>query len=200
MSYDDAAVVLVDLETTDLSPSAHIMQIGAKCGNREFNVYILPGRPISAGAAAVNGFARSGNCLYVEGRQVRPLALYEALSQFVAFVRGCTEEIKCVLLSHKASFDAPILLRALNKNGLYEDLEGTCQGFACSLDLISQTVNHYSYALGNLVKAFLPNHRFNLHNALHDVRAVDALIDNFQISDSEIVSSCESLSYYLNYY
>ena len=63
-------VVFLDLETTGLGQDADICQLSAVCGNKSFDIYTMPIKPISSGASAVTGLTVKNNKMYHNGKEV----------------------------------------------------------------------------------------------------------------------------------
>lgn len=80
---------MFDLETTDLSANADVLQIGALCDGRAFNVYIKPGKTIPALASAVNRLRKIGDELFYAGKKVQTETLRNELIQFQEFFLYC---------------------------------------------------------------------------------------------------------------
>lgn len=61
----EIAIVLVDLETSGFEINCDILQIGAKCGTKSFDIYINPIKDISVSASQANNLTSCyGDLLY----------------------------------------------------------------------------------------------------------------------------------------
>ncbi len=117
MKLADAQFTVFDVETTGLYPYAgdRICEIGAirvgrRKAARQFHALVNPGRPISAGAFAVNGITEE----MLEGKP----AIDEILPDFMEFIEGS------VLVAYNAGFDLGFLESALGPGR--KALEGYC--------------------------------------------------------------------------
>lgn len=187
-------VVVVDLETTGLDPDCHVMQIAAKCGDREYSAYVLPGRPIHPQAAARNQFSVSacGGRLYVRGQPVPTTSLYEAVRQLIGFLRSLAPSV--VLVAHGGhNFDSRHLLKAARWAGgpqLAAELQSVVAGFGDTLPIFQQMYPTLAaHGLEAMCRQFLPGSRFQFHDALGDVRALDHLIKALGVSHAQIYST-----------
>ncbi|XP_078023854.1 DNA polymerase III PolC-type-like [Epinephelus lanceolatus] len=177
-------IVFFDLETTGLDPGCHIIQLSAVCGEREFNAYILPRRPISPRATELTGLTQSRGTLYRHWTPLDTVFLYDALKDFIDFLRYCRPR-RCkrphrrpvLLAAHNAKeFDAPILARVLQKCSLWEDFQQVVSGFVDTLLLSRNLYDLHSYSLKSLAKHFL--HRYyDAHDGLEDARILQELFD-----------------------
>ncbi|XP_049429310.1 DNA polymerase III PolC-type-like isoform X1 [Epinephelus fuscoguttatus] len=175
-------IVFFDLETTGLDPRCHIIQLSAICGEREFNAYILPRRPISPKASELTGLTQSRGTLYRHGTPLDTVFLYDALNDFIDFLSSCRPRRRTrphrrpvLLAAHNAErFDAPILARVLRKCSLWEDFQQVVSGFVDTLPLSRNLYDLHSYSLEFLVEYFL--HRdYDAHDGLEDARILQKL-------------------------
>lgn len=82
ISVDTCNIVYFDLETSGLSNTAQILQIAAKFGNKNFNVYITPTQEIYSGESEVTGLQNINGDLFLRGHRVESLAVTDALGAF----------------------------------------------------------------------------------------------------------------------
>ena len=80
------ANVFFDLETTGLGSDAQIVQIACKCGEKEFNRYIVPRKPMSQGASEVTGITVIAGKLFLNNVQQDTVDLTDALTDFKTFL------------------------------------------------------------------------------------------------------------------
>lgn len=192
---DDEVVVLFDLETTGLDKHAQVLQIAAKWGVSEFNVYIMPTVPIHPMAAAVNGFMRVEDRLYVHGYEVFTIPLYIAVKQFLAYLRNLSGNNKCTLVAHNAKFHGFYLVKVVTAVGLYDEFDSICRGIADSVSLFRKVAPYLQkYSMEFLVSKLFPRENFRLHNALGDVRALDCLIDHLGAENMDWFNSVKPLT------
>ncbi|KAL7401693.1 hypothetical protein ABVT39_003407 [Epinephelus coioides] len=179
-----STIVFFDLETTGLDPGCHIIQLSAVCGEREFNAYILPRRPISPKASELTGITQSRGKLYRHGIPLDTVFLHDALNDFSDFLSSCRPRRRkrphrrpVLLAGHNAKgFDAPILARVLQKCSLWEDFQQVVSGFVDTLLLSRNLYDLPSYSLEFLAKHFL-DRCYDAHNALEDARILQELFD-----------------------
>ncbi|XP_049429318.1 protein PML-like isoform X4 [Epinephelus fuscoguttatus] len=177
-------IVFFDLETTGLDPGCHIIQLSAVCGEREFNAYILPRRPISPKATELTGLTKSRGKLYRHGTPLDTVFLYDALNYFIDFLSSCRPVL---LAAHNAErFDAPILARVLRKCSLWEDFQQVVSGFVDTLPLSRNLFpGLHSYSLESLAKHFL--HRdYDAHDALEDAKILQELFNLWRPDNGNI--------------
>lgn len=190
--YDDGCnVVFMHQATTGLGPGAHVMQIAAKCGRSIFNAYLLPWRPITPRAAEMTGFSRHGMDLYVCGQRKHTLTVYEAMQQFISFLRSLGGNV--VLAAHNGyAFDARHLIKLAYAAGMWDDLNSVCVGFSDTLPLFRREYPYMnSHRLADLVWELLPYENYPLNNAVGHVRALDHLIDETGLYDAVAESARE---------
>ncbi|XP_049429313.1 DNA polymerase III subunit epsilon-like isoform X2 [Epinephelus fuscoguttatus] len=179
-----STIVFFDLETTGLDPGCHIIQLSAVCGEREFNAYILPRRPISPKASELTGITKSRGTLYHHGTPLDTVFLYDALNDFIDFLSSCRPRHRkrprrrpVLLAAHNARFDAPILARVLQKCYLWEDFQQVVSGFVDTLPLSRNLFpGLHSYSLESLAEYFLYRY-YDAHDGLEDARILQELFD-----------------------
>lgn len=101
------------LETWSFQKTADILQIAAKYGDIEFNVYIKPTQKMNDEASAVNGLRHINGNLQLHGQTVITLTLVEAMLAFYQFLYNLQK--KCILTAHNCKFDYPRLMIAIKK-------------------------------------------------------------------------------------
>ncbi|KAL7401677.1 hypothetical protein ABVT39_003133 [Epinephelus coioides] len=168
-------IVFFDLETTGLDPGCHIIQLSAVCGERAFNAYILPCRPISPRASELTGLTQSRGKLYRRGIPLDAVFLRDALNAFINFLSSCRPVL---LAAHNAKeFDALILARVLRRYSLWLHFQQVVSGFVDTL-LLSRNLFRglSSYSLESLAEYFL--HRdYDAHDALEDAKILKELFN-----------------------
>ncbi|XP_029289261.1 uncharacterized protein LOC115009440 [Cottoperca gobio] len=166
----DEMIVFFDLETTGLDTKVcDIIQLSAIHEDRDFNVYILPSRPIHERASEVNGFTVGDGRLLLNGTPVDTVPLVDALTSFIDFLRSFQRPV--LLAAHNAEqFDAPLLQRVLRQFSLYTEFQQVVSGFVDTLPLSRNLHPDLpSYSQVNLVQHFLGK-TYNAHDALEDAR------------------------------
>ncbi|KAJ8417950.1 hypothetical protein AAFF_G00227930 [Aldrovandia affinis] len=176
VSMTEFTLVFFDLETTGLDVAVcDIVQLSAICGQRTFNAHVLPRCSMMAEASRVTGFTVLDQTLLLRGRPVDTVSLRQALTSFIAFLRSLNRPL---LAAHNAKrFDCPVLARALRELSLREEFQQAIAGFLdtylLSKDLLAYTAVR-QYSQQHLVSIFL-NKKYEAHNALEDVRALQEL-------------------------
>ncbi|KAM9352097.1 DNA polymerase III PolC-type-like [Symphorus nematophorus] len=175
---DYNTIVFFDLETTGLDTDVcDIIQVSAICGQRVFNAYALPRRPLTESATNVTGFTVSDGGLYLHGHPVETIPLTDVLTSFIAFLRPFRPPV--LLAAHNARrFDAPVLTRVLRQFSLRQEFQEVVSGFLDTF-LLGKNVFHGlpSYSQAYLVRHFLRK-TYDAHNAVEDARMLQEL---FQI-------------------
>nr|XP_020476860.1 uncharacterized protein LOC109972387 [Monopterus albus] len=186
---DDRAVVFFDLEATGLDTAVcDIIQVSAVCGEKAFNVYILPRRALTESAARVTGFTVSGDRLLLRGAPVDTTPLVEALTSFIAFLRSFRRPV--LLVAHGAlRFDIPVLTRVLKQYSLWQEFQQVVSGFLDTLQLSKNLFRGLgSYSQEYMVQHFLGK-TYNAHNAVDDARMLQELYKMWRPSRRSI-SKC----------
>ncbi|XP_073328511.1 DNA polymerase III subunit epsilon-like [Pagrus major] len=192
MSSD--TIVFFDLETTGLDTDVcDLIQLSAICGNRVFNAYTLPRRPITRSASEVTGCTVYDGNLFVRGTPVHTVPLSDALNSFIAFLRSFRRPV--LLAAHNARlFDAPVLMRVLRQFHLQQKFQQVVTGFLDTF-LLSKNVFRGlgSYSQKNLVRHFL-RETYDAHNAEEDARMLQELFNTWNPGSRDISRFTYSLS------
>ncbi|KAI1899779.1 hypothetical protein AGOR_G00065260 [Albula goreensis] len=174
MAKKDVPLVFFDLETTGLDvTTCEIIQIGAVCGVKTFNRYMLPQRDIGEKSSAVNHLTVVDQALRYNGEPVETVPLREALTDFIDFLRSFNQTR---LVAHNGRcFDFPILVRVLQEFTLLDQFQRVVADFLDTKEL-SKTLlpEAQSYSQENLVMLTLGK-TYEAHNALNDIRALQEL-------------------------
>ncbi|TDH09819.1 hypothetical protein EPR50_G00090810 [Perca flavescens] len=176
---DYETIVFFDLETTGLdTASCHITQLSAVCEEKEFNVYTLPRRPITPGASQLTGFTVYCGQLYLCGRPVVTIPIFDALTSFINYLSNFPGPV--LLAAHNAKgFDALVLSRLLRRFSLWPWFQQVVSGFVDTLMLSRKLFplgNNYS--LESLVVQFLKE-SYNGHDALEDAKMLQELFNSW---------------------
>ncbi|XP_061629312.1 uncharacterized protein LOC133477941 isoform X2 [Phyllopteryx taeniolatus] len=165
--------IFFDLETTGLG-TCDIIQIGAVCGMRTFNAYIVPHRTITTRAFKLTGFSVKNVILYCYGVAMETIPLEEALTSFIDFLDSFWGPV--YLATHNAQrFDAPILERVLWESSLLWEFQRVMPNYLDTLVLSRRMFNNlHSYSLPYLVDRFLMR-KYGAHSALEEARILQAL-------------------------
>ncbi|XP_061190453.1 uncharacterized protein LOC133198372 [Saccostrea echinata] len=91
-------LVFFDLEIVGLGLTSDILQIAAKCKEKEFSVYALPTRSISKEASEATSLTFDGNNLCYKGEAVTAFPPSETLTKFLTFLDADTLKISKKLL------------------------------------------------------------------------------------------------------
>lgn len=154
-----------------------ILQIAATDGIDEFEVYILPTRPISPSASSVNKLTFHQGVLFYNGRPVRAVPLAEGLSQMIQWLKP---KAPSLLIAHNCKcFDAKHLIKALESTGAYRDFSTIVSGFSDTLPAFRVRLPECkSYSQENLVRVHL-HCSYEAHNAIADVQSLFKLVNKF---------------------
>ena len=125
---DEVSFVIFDLETGGLRYLEHdILQISAVCGDKEFNAYVEPTRPISREASNVNKLTHVKGQLHYKRNPVATISIMDALQQFMEFLQ---EIPKPILVGHYSKkFDLPFLRFYLKENDMWETFLSVVVGY-----------------------------------------------------------------------
>uniref|UniRef100_UPI00398E765D protein PML-like n=1 Tax=Pristiophorus japonicus TaxID=55135 RepID=UPI00398E765D len=168
-------LVFFDLETTGLGKDCEIVQVAAVSGERIFAKYILPNRPISAGAAAINGLQVMDGVLYLREVPQPTCSLADAMAAFLQFLQSLDRPR---LAGHNIwSFDSPIIVSAWEEVSLKDQFARCVTGFLDTLWLARAVVPRSevkSHQQTELVQAFLKK-SYDAHNAIEDVKSLQEL-------------------------
>ncbi|XP_026167352.1 protein PML-like [Mastacembelus armatus] len=184
---DYKTIVFFDLEATGLDTTVcDVIQLAAICGDRAYNVYILPGRDLDESAKRVTGFRFRNNSLFLDGIQVATTPLQEALANFITFLRSFQRPV--LLAAHGARrFDVPVLTRVLKRCLLWQEFQQVVSGFLDTLPLSKNLFNNLnSYSQENLVRHFL-GRTYNAHNATEDARMLQELFKAWRPKNRNIL-------------
>ena len=171
---DEVSFVIFDLETGGLRYLEHdILQISAVCGDKEFDAYVEPTRPISREASNVNKLTHVNGQLHYKRNPVETIPIMDALQQFLEFLQ---EIPKPVLVGHYSKkFDLPFLKFYLKENDMWETFLSVVVGYIDTWIVFRQEFpNRTSYKQLDLVRSLL-GEEYEAHSALEDVRALQKL-------------------------
>ena len=153
------------------------LQIAATDGADEFEVYVLPTKPISPGASSVNKLTFQRGILFHKGRPVQAVPLEEALSRMIAWLKP---KSPCLLIAHNCKcFDAKHLMKAFESTGLYKEFSAIVPGFSDTLTAFRELLPaRKSHSQENLVQDLLLC-SYETHNAIADVQSLFKLVSKF---------------------
>ncbi|KAK0088241.1 hypothetical protein PV326_004914 [Microctonus aethiopoides] len=104
-------IVHFDLETSGLSANAHILQIGAVCGEQIFHVYIHTRQNISSAASKMTQLFHKCGQLFYKNKEVETLRISDALKSFEQFLWHLSERKKNILKKISGFADSLQLFR-----------------------------------------------------------------------------------------
>ncbi|KAK0170577.1 hypothetical protein PV328_008414 [Microctonus aethiopoides] len=104
-------IVHFDLETSGLSANAHILQIGAVCGEQIFHVYIHTRQNISSAASKMTQLFHKCGQLFYKNKEVETLRISDALKSFEQFLWNLSERKKNILKKISGFADSLQLFR-----------------------------------------------------------------------------------------
>ncbi|KAK0178582.1 hypothetical protein PV327_007460 [Microctonus hyperodae] len=99
---DENPVVLFDLDTSWLDKNCHVLQIAAKYGNKKFDVYINPTKPIALIATSANRLINSQDDSMYHDVKVQSVLMRLALSGLLEWLKSINN--KYHLAAHNLSF------------------------------------------------------------------------------------------------
>ncbi|XP_063407854.1 uncharacterized protein LOC134691329 [Mytilus trossulus] len=185
-TLNDSCMTYFDVETTGLGRDSHIIQLSAvNSQNTKFNRYIKPARPILPQASEVTGLKFQNGKMYHEDREVQSIGISNALKAFILFLK---EIHNTVLVGHNSKiFDVPILINALEKNGLLNNFMSSVKGFIDTLPLFKECIpNQPSYSQPKIYNALF-GELYSAHDSMEDVVALRRLFE--KISPSLVLKS-----------
>ncbi|XP_061181484.1 maternal protein exuperantia-like [Saccostrea echinata] len=189
--------VYFDLETTGLGLSADIVQLAARCGETEFNQYVLPTVNINPMASKITGLTYDGTLLYKNGAALPAVSIEMCLSSFFDWLN--TSGLKHpVLFAHNArKFDSLIFGRSVLDSGKEEQGRIIC-GFCDTLPILKEHASgsHLNFSLETLVKDIL-GCSFSAHDAVEDCRYLQKVVEHHNI-DSFYLQYSFTLMYILD--
>ncbi|XP_077265898.1 uncharacterized protein LOC143899465 isoform X1 [Temnothorax americanus] len=199
--FSQCNIVVFDLETAGFAKSDEILQIAAYVENETFSVYISPTQLISKTATAVTGLHAMSGELYLHGTKMISTSATDAVNQFISFLRKYDQ---CLLIAHNCfKFDAPRLIKLIEKVGLMQAFSSCVKGFANSLEiskcvLPERVKEKQKFSIASLAQDFLPSFDVqNLHNAIEDVKILHKIIEKLNISKKMIVNNAKSIYFLL---
>lgn len=197
----DCDLVYFDLVTSGLRADGEILQIAAKCKNRQFSVYVKPTRGIRSSTTSLR-FLNSD--LYVDNKKVDALDLLSALQAFQEFLKKCSNS--CILVAHNVKLHEPRLIRTIVQNKMIGDFD-IIKGFACSQiaskKKLSGRKGEGAFTLSTLVNDFLnestetesqnkvttnikSRKKVTFHDALFDVTRLEKLVAKLELKKAII--------------
>ncbi|XP_069789147.1 protein PML-like isoform X1 [Narcine bancroftii] len=185
----EKTLVFFDLETTGLENNCDAVQLSAVSGEEIFNHYILPSKPISEGASAVNGFQVMNGVLYLRGEPQSASNIRDTMEAFLQFLQSLDAPL---LVGHNIwKFDCPVLLRLWDELSMKDQFVSCISGFLDTLWLAKEVVPRSkvnSYRQTELVKVFL-NKDYKAHNALEDAKILQELYSVLKFTPEQKKSS-----------
>lgn len=146
-------------------------------GGHSLNLYVVPRCRMQRGASKVTGFKVHRQRLYLHRQPVLTNSLREVLVSFIAFLQMLGRPL--VVGHNIRRFDCVLLARALDEFGLRAEFESLVSGYVDTLPLSREVLKDYgleSFRQENLVRELL-GVSYKAHDALEDVRALQALYD-----------------------
>ncbi|XP_051888279.1 maternal protein exuperantia-like [Pristis pectinata] len=190
----EETLVFFDLETTGLENNCEIVQLSAVSGEKIFNKYILPGKPISEGASRINGFQVMDGVLYLQGEPQTTSSVQDTMEAFLHFLQSLGTPL---LVGHNNwKFDAPILLRVWEELSMKEQFANCITGFLDTLWLAQTAVPRsevQSYRQTELVQVFLKK-GYKAHNAVEDAKTLQELYSVLKFTAEQKRSSQFSIA------
>jgi len=173
---------------------ADIIQISATDGNHSFNSYMVPTKPISAGASRVTQITVKRGKLHHMGKPVDAVEMKSALQKFVNWLKA--NKKKVVLFAHNANaFDSKRIIYTLMRCNLLDPFRECVAGFVDTLSLFKNVLpERKTYSQESLVTDLL-GVSYGAHDSLEDVRALQKLVSHVNVSSKEISESSFTVNY-----
>ena len=175
---DHTEGVYFDIETTGFEIDCEIVQLSAIFKDKEFDNYIMPSIRMRQGASEITKIKVVDNVMYHDGKIVHSIPPQQAFQNFIYWlVEISATHRHLVLYAHNAkTFDVPRLLNHLDKFYLLGEFHRTVIGFVDTLPLFrALKPGLESYKQSSLAENLLGNSTYDAHNALADVRILQAL-------------------------
>lgn len=156
--------------------NSSITQIAAIGGERTFNSYVIPTKPISASAQKVTQLTFQNNHLLHKGKPVHAIIAEEALSSFMEYVSSFAN--KPILVGHNIrKFDCQVLAHNMQSFGLWSTFLESIAGFVDTIEVFRRTQPGLpSYRQEALVRTFC-GETYSAHDALEDTKALAKLVN-----------------------
>ncbi|CAC5415505.1 unnamed protein product [Mytilus coruscus] len=192
-----------DLETTGLSRISDITQIAAVHDKKLYQSNVLPRCDISVEASKVTGITccLAKNKMYVHGKEVDTKSQYEALLDFIEFLKTIQNPI---LVGHNiCNFDMAILSNKLKEFNLFSSFCNVTSGFLDTLKLAKRIFPRNevdNYKQSTLILKYV-GLEYNAHNATEDVQSLQHLFhqkmkNNCKHIDLHGIYYCSCKSFY----
>ncbi|GCC34945.1 hypothetical protein chiPu_0013422 [Chiloscyllium punctatum] len=186
-------LVFFDLETTGLGRYCDIVQLSAVTGEKVFNKYIVPNKPMSKGAEKVTGIQVIDGILYLRGKSQTTCSLQDAMTAFLKFLQSLDRPL---LIGHNIwRFDSPVILRAWKRLSMKDQFAGCVTGFLDTLWLAKEVIPRSdvsSYRQCHLVQAII-GEDYEAHNAIEDVKSLQKLYTSLEFTPEQRQKSQFSL-------
>lgn len=167
---------------------------------KTFSKYILPEKNISPQASVVTGLTVQEGTLLYKNNPVPAVTAGVALTLFMDFLRPLNSP---VLVGHNIkTFDVPVLFHNLSRFNMVSEFSTLTTGF---LDSRLVAMKHIpkkdlppseGYSQQSLVKTFMTGAKYNAHNAVDDVAALEALYNSkFHLQPADLKSFLFSVNY-----
>lgn len=186
-------LMFFDLETTGLQ-DPHIIQIAAQAKDREFNIFLYPGKPIEREAALIHKMSVFEGRVYKDNALMPTVSPSVACSQFLDFCKSFNCSV--VLAAHNAfKYDAKLIINLMKATGHFGLFSQVCTGVADTLPLLRMKLsNQKSHKLETLVNQFFPEMLPLLHDALADVHALKKVCHRVGLSDSDLITASKNIN------
>lgn len=171
---DTADFVFFDLETGGLSPAyADILEIAAITNDGLlFSSYVKPKKKINPFASKVNHITYKNGDLMFKGKTVHSKSLYDALHEFLEWLKNVGGGKKVTLVAHNSNFDSRFLVHYLAQQGLEITFLKVVSGFLDTIPMFRKIhPGLTNYKQDFLVSKFLTKkHDYDAHSAVSDVK------------------------------
>lgn len=152
-------------------------------------------------ASEITGLSVEDGELKHCGVVVETLSPRQAYCNFIQFLREVSPSV--VLVAHNGfRFDAPVITRELILQSMWPEFRSVVTGFADTLPLFREKLpdrckSKDSFKQEELANDLLPVSFIvqDAHNAISDVRVLDALITEIGLPETEIIESAKPVNF-----
>ncbi|KMQ83825.1 dna polymerase iii -type-like protein, partial [Lasius niger] len=188
---EDACVVFLDLETSDLNKDCEILQIAAKYGEFTFATYIDSKQPIPPIVTKINGLESKNGLLTYRNEVVNSIPLKTALNNFKDWLLSFNKA--CYITAHNINFDGSRLYNAIVNCSMVDDFRSIVCGFVDTLLIIRKLTGRKrkdECTLAGLAQWKSISIK-DAHNAIHDVDTFVKILNSLNISDTILIENAK---------
>ncbi|KAJ8718403.1 hypothetical protein PYW08_002640 [Mythimna loreyi] len=217
LNKDERIIVIFHLDTNLRNQKLdEICQIAAQCGEKEFQVYMLPENSFNYNASAANGFGIVQNGtkkqLIHDKKVVNAVSEEDGLKKFLEFLRDQTSNNCTALLAayNCLTYHRYVLIRLLIKYNLLNNFESLVLGFIDTMKIFKEMLpieeietegsSKKTYELKDLAKQFL---NYPIPDTIHakiNVEISVSLIEKYKYDIVLMKKHADDLKEFIRYY